>query len=116
MNKNNNPVFSIAVLLSVVSSAVCADVFPRAVSGNQEVTVAAVESLHLTPSRGVKAAYSDCRRNRVVWSGGVARRGPDRISPRPIRSRWQGDAANRIYCPGDNSFSQTRVADEPWVR
>lgn len=116
MHKNNNPVFPIALLLTAVSGAVCAVEIPRKASGNQDVTVVAVEHLTLTSSRSVKTAYSDCQRNRVVWSGGVARRGPDRISPRPIRSRWQGGDDTRIYCAGGNPFSQKRVADEPWLR
>jgi len=59
---------------------------------------------------------STCRRYRVTWSGGIARRGPDRISPRPIRTRWQGEAENPILCAGGNTFSQRPVADQPWVR
>jgi len=116
MDKKNNPVFPIALLLTAVSGAVCADEIPRKASGNQQVTVVVVEYPTLTPYHSVKTAYSGCQRNRVVWSGGIARRGPDRITPRPIRSRWQGENETRIYCTDGNSFSQKRVADEPWLR
>ena len=60
--------------------------------------------------------YSDCRRHRVVWSGGVAVRGRDRISPRPVRSRWQRAGQSRIRCTGGESFDRIQVADQPWVR
>jgi hypothetical protein len=59
---------------------------------------------------------STCHRYRVTWSGGIARRGPDRISPRPIRTRWQRAGDPRILCAGGDTFSQRRVADQPWLR
>lgn len=59
---------------------------------------------------------STCHRYRVTWSGGIARRGPDRISPRPVRTRWQRAGETRILCAGGNTFSQRRVADQPWLR
>jgi len=67
-------------------------------------------------SRTVKTVYSDCRRYGVVWSGGVALRRPDRISPRPVRSRWQDGEDSRIFCTVGDPFAQKRVADTPWVR
>ena len=63
-----------------------------------------------------QGVHSDCRRSGVVWSGGIARRGPDRISPRPVRSRWQTADASRIYCADSKPFSKHRVADLPWIR
>jgi len=59
---------------------------------------------------------SACRRYSVTWSGGVALRGPDRISPRPVRSRWQDAGARRVRCQEGDGFSQRRVAATPWVR
>lgn len=47
--------------------------------------------------RTLAAAY--CQRNRVVWSGGHALRGPDRLRPRPIRSKWQSQTESRLRCP-----------------
>lgn len=57
-----------------------------------------------------------CRRYRIVWSGGVARRGPDRISPKPFRTKWQTGKEPFIHCPGDNAFRPVRVSDEPGIR
>jgi len=64
----------------------------------------------------VQTLRSDCRRYGVVWSGGVASRFSDRISPRPVRSRWQRDGINRIQCSGVDAFRQRRVSDRPWIR
>lgn len=58
---------------------------------------------------------SDCQRYGVIWSGGVALRRPDRISPRPVRSRWQGRGGSRIRCTDGDAFRQQRVASQPWV-
>ena len=57
-----------------------------------------------------------CRRHGVVWSGGMALRFSDRISPRPIRSRWERDRDSRIRCRGIDAFERRRVSDEPWIR
>jgi hypothetical protein len=57
-----------------------------------------------------------CRRYGVIWSGGIALRRPDRISPRPVRSRWQGAGENRIRCKDGGAFRQPQVADSPWIR
>lgn len=57
-----------------------------------------------------------CRRYGVVWSGGVALRRPDPVSPRPLRSRWQGAGVDRIRCADGGAFSKPRVADQPWIR
>ena len=116
MNKKNDPVVPLALLLSAISGCVCAGDILHKVQGNQEFTVVASEYLTRTPYPSVKTVYSDCHRNRVIRSGGIARRGPDRIGPRPIRSRWQGTDESRIYCSGGNPFSKKKVADEPWIR
>jgi hypothetical protein len=116
MNKNYNPAIPIALLLSAISGSVCAGDILRKVKGDQELTAVASEYLIRATHRSVKTVYSDCHRNRVIWSGGIARRGPDRISPRPVRSRWQGTDESRIYCDGGNPFTQKKVADESWIR
>jgi len=59
---------------------------------------------------------STCRRYGVIWSGGVALRRPDRISPRPVRSRWQGAGESRIRCADGDAFRYSQVADSPWIR
>jgi hypothetical protein len=116
MNKKNDQVIPLALLLSAISGCVCAGDIPRKVQGNQESIVVASEYPASNPYHSVITEHSGCQRNRVIWSGGIARRGPDRISPQPIRSRWQGTGESRIYCRDGNAFSQTRVADEPWIR
>jgi len=57
----------------------------------------------------------DCQRYGIIWSGGIALRRPDRISPRPVRSRWQGAGESRIRCAEGGAFEQRRVADQPWI-
>lgn len=57
-----------------------------------------------------------CQRHGVVWSGGIALRFSDRIRPRPIRSRWERDGDNGIFCRGTSAFEQYTVSDQPWVR
>jgi hypothetical protein len=64
----------------------------------------------------VQAPGSKCRRNGVVWSGGTASRFSDRISPRPVRSRWDRDTDSRIGCAGADAFKRYRVSDQPWIR
>ena len=64
----------------------------------------------------VEPVHTGCQRHTVVWSGGVARRGPDRIRPRPVRSRWQAADHKRIFCAGGDPYRRTRVADQPWIR
>jgi len=64
----------------------------------------------------VHALGSKCRRNGVVWSGGVASRFSDRISPRPVRTRWDRDVDNSIRCTGVDAFKQHRVSDQPLIR
>ena len=63
----------------------------------------------------VRSLGSKCRRNGVVWSGGVASRFSDRISPRPVRSRWDRDTDNSIRCVGVDAFKQHRVSDQPLI-
>ena len=116
MTKKNNAAILLALLVSSISGIVCAGDMQRKVQGNQKSTVVTSEYLPRTPHHSVKTVHSDCHRNRVIWSGGIARRGPDRIGPRPTRSRWQGTDERRIYCRGGSPFSQKEVADEPWIR
>ena len=116
MTNKNNAVILFALLLSTISGFVCAGDMPRKVQDSQELTAVTNEHLPPIPHHGVKTVHSDCHRNRVIWSGGIARRGPERISPRPTRSRWQGSDEPRIYCGGGSPFSQKEVADEPWIR
>ena len=108
--------FLLAVLLFAISGFAWADESPREGQGKQAAAAVTGEYPGRTQYPSAKAVYSDCQRYTVVWSGGVARRGPDRIRPRPVRSRWQGADDNRIFCTGGDSFRQKRVSDEPWIR
>jgi hypothetical protein len=115
MDKNKNA-FPLTLLLSTISGFVWAAEIPDEGHGKQAAAAVASEYPGRTPYHSVKTVYSDCQRHSVVWSGGIARRGPDRITPRPVRSRWQDADDNRIFCTGGNPFSQKRVADTPWIR
>lgn len=64
----------------------------------------------------VRFLASKCRRNGVIWSGGVASRFPDRIRPRPVRHRWERGSDNQIHCNDVDAFSQLRVSDLPMIR
>lgn len=66
--------------------------------------------------RILQLARSGCRRYGVFWSGGIARRSPDRISPRPVRTRWQAADDERITCSAEDAFLQRRLTEQPWVR
>jgi hypothetical protein len=116
MNKKNKTIRSIALLLAVISGFVSTGEAASKRHGNTGSAVTMTRYVYSTPHNSVQAIHSDCHRNRIVWSGGIARRGPDRISPRPVRSRWQRADENRIYCAAGKPFSKHRVADLPWIR
>lgn len=63
-----------------------------------------------------QAQRSKCRRNGIVWSGGIASRFSDRIRPRPVRSRWDRDADSRVGCTDVDAFKRYRVSAQPWIR
>ena len=116
MNKKNNCI-SLAALLLIANSGVVSlagAAGDRPGNAGSDVTIIVYDKSSAFENE--QAVHSDCRRNGVVWSGGVARRGPDRISPRPVRSRWQTADKSRIYCAGGSPFSQKRVADQSWIR
>ena len=116
MNKKNNCICLAALLLMAhsgfVSFAAAAGERPDRARFDVAMIVIDKSTVH----DNEQAIRSDCRRSGVVWSGGVARRGPDRISPRPVRSRWQRGDVSPIYCTGGKPFSQQRVADQSWIR
>lgn len=86
-------------------------------SVNIESHDVSVDSRHTqTRYKVAQAPGSKCRRNGVVWSGGVASRFADRISPRPVRNRWDRNADNRIGCTSVDAFKRYRVSDQPWIR
>jgi hypothetical protein len=98
-----------SALLSVIGTAANAGD-----SGSTESRYASTDTRYSqTRYEVVQALSSKCRRNGVVWSGGVASRFSDRISPRPVRSRWDRDGENRIRCVDVDAFKQRRVSDQP---
>lgn len=113
---NNNTRIAIAVLVPAWFGLAGATVSVAEIDYREPS--AGLEDLRRSPSSGELLQYlrSDCRRNGVIWSGGVARRGPDRISPRPVRSRWQRADRSRIRCSEGESFQRRRVADQPEIR
>ena len=115
MDKHENAIV-LAVLSSAMSGVLQAGENPRQGQAEQAATVEAGDYSGRSPYHSVKTVYSDCQRRGVVWSGGVAQRGPDRIRPRPVRSRWQGADEKQIFCMGGDPFSRKRVADQPWIR
>ncbi len=64
------------------------------------------------------AADAHCLRNRVVWSGGIALRGPNRLHPAPVRTKWQTRGESRIRCPlsATSTKLRHRAAATPRVR
>jgi hypothetical protein len=84
---------------------------------NRSIVGAYADKRYTVPSYElVQVLRSNCRRYGVVWSGGVALRFSDRISPRPIRSRWERDSGNRILCTDVDWSRQYRVSDQPMIR
>jgi hypothetical protein len=101
-----------SALQSVVGVSACAsDVV------NSWTNDAFTDNRHtLPPYEAVQVLRSNCRRYGVVWSGGIALRFSDRISPRPIRSRWDSDSDNRILCTDVDWSKQYRLSDQPMIR
>lgn len=116
MHNKNKTIHSLALLLAVIPGFVSAGEAAGKRHGHTGSAVTMTRYVTSQPHHSLQAVHSDCRRSGVVWSGGIARRGPDRISPRPVRSRWQGADESRIYCAGGNPFTRHRVADLPWIR
>ena len=116
MYNNNRAIYSIALLLTATLGFSL-----NTASAGKSVDNRAARTM-VDPVDGDRLSYnnqleqSDCRTYGVVWSGGVALRKTDRISPRSVRSRWQKAGENRIRCSGGNTFSRIQVADEPWIR
>ena len=116
MKKNIGLPFLPALVCSALLSEISAGAYASD-SVYAESRDVSVESHHTHARHEVtQPQISKCRRNGVVWSGGVASRFSDRISPRPIRSRWDRVGGNSIRCVGVDAFKQHRVSDLPLVR
>lgn len=116
MQKADRCYWPVAVMLVAVLGVVTATAAAGKSPGTDGSSVALIV---LHPGGAIPGTFdrerSDCRRYGVIWSGGTALRRPGRISPRPVRSRWQGAAESRIRCAEDGAFEQRRVADQPWI-
>lgn len=116
MNKNKGLTFFSELVCTVILSVlVCGAYASDSVNAESRDAFADRRHTH-TRYEKVRALSSKCRRNGVVWSGGVASRFSDRISPRPIRSRWDRDVDNSIRCVDMDAFKQRRVSDQPLIR
>jgi hypothetical protein len=116
MHKKNKTIRPLVLLLAVIPGFVSTVEAAGKHRGNRGSLATMTRYVPGAAHSNAQAVHSDCRRDGVVWSGGIARRGPDRISPRPVRSRWQAVDESRIYCAGSKPFSKHRVADLPWIR
>ena len=116
MNNNQGLSRFYTVVCSAMLGAICTGAYAGD-AVNHELNDTSTDSRY-TPARYevLQMLTSKCRRYGVVWSGGVASRFSDRISPRPIRSRWDREAENRIRCPEVDAFNQRRVSDQPMTR
>ena len=116
MKNNKDSAFHCALACSAILSVICAEAWATDLA-DASVLDGFEDRRYTYPRYEVlQVLDSKCRRNGVVWSGGVALRFPDRISPRPIRSRWDRDSDNRVYCTEVDAFEQLRVADQPMIR
>lgn len=116
MKKNKQ----LALPCAMACSALLTIVAPDARAGDYtdtEILDAFADTRYTHPRYEViQTLTSKCRRYGVVWSGGVALRFSDRISPRPVRTRWDRDRVEPVHCEEVDAFKQLRVADQPMIR
>ena len=116
MNEHKGLAFLTALSCTAMLSVPGAGVSASDSSDTASRNVSADSRHTQTRYKVAQAQSSKCRRNGVVWSGGTASRFADRIRPRPVRSRWDRDADNRIGCADVDAFTRYRVSDQPWIR
>ena len=116
MKNNIHPVLSCLLISSVIVSLI--PVVSEASEFEYDEVLDAFSDRRYSQPRYkvVRFLASKCRRNGVVWSGGVASRFTDRISPRPVRHRWERDSDDHIHCDDVDAFRQLRVSDLPMIR
>ena len=91
---------------------ICADAAAHDFENDLVVDASLDQNVAHYRDQALRDLASKCRRKAIVWSGGVAFRFSDRISPRPVRSRWDRESDSRIRCEGVDVFRQRRVSDE----
>ena len=115
--KNNMILASYCALVcSAVQSAVGAGACASDFANSRIINAFADKRYNLAPYEVVQVLRSNCRRYGVIWSGGIALRFSDRISPRPIRSRWDRDSDEGIVCADSDWYNQYRLSDQPMIR
>ena len=113
MNKFTNSSFCSALFCTAILSLACTGVYASDYVHAKSSGMFTDRQHTRTHHEAVRSLGSKCRRNGVVWSGGVASRFSDRISPRPVRSRWDRAGDSSIRCAGVDAFKQHRVSDQP---
>lgn len=116
MKNNTHPVLSCLLVGSVVASV--NPVISEAGEFQYDEVLDAFSDRRYSQPRYevIRFLSSKCRRNGVVWSGGIASRFADRISPRPVRHRWERESDDQIHCDDFDAFTQHRVSDLPMMR
>ncbi len=116
MNRKNE----LALLTALLCTTIISVPVTGAYAGDSVTTGSSniIADSHHTHARHkiAQAQQSKCRRNGVVWSGGIASRFSDRIRPRPVRSRWDRDADSHVGCTDVDAFKRYRVSAQPWIR
>lgn len=116
MNKIMDPPFYSALFLTAILGVLCPGAHASDAVYAESSDMFKDRQFTRTQHKAVRSLGSKCRRNGVVWSGGIASRFSDRISPRPVRSRWDRDGDNSIRCTGVDAFRQHRVSDQPLIK
>ena len=116
MKNNMKLSFCCVLVCSALQNVVSVVAFASDFVDNQTIETYTDKRYTLPPYEVVQVLRSNCRRYGVVWSGGIALRFSDRISPRPIRSRWERDIDNRIVCTDVDWSKQYRLSDLPMIR
>ena len=116
MNKFSNSSLCSALFCTAILSVVCAGAYASDYVHAKSSGMYTDRQHTRMQHDAVRSLGSKCRRNGVVWSGGVASRFSDRISPRPVRSRWDRDGDSSIRCAGVDAFKQPRVSDQPLIQ
>ena len=116
MKKNKPATFLPTLACSAMLSVTCAGAYASDSPDTVSPDVSADSRHTHTQYKVAQLRSPKCRRNGIVWSGGVASRFADRIRPRPVRNRWDSDTDSSIGCAGVDAFKRYRVSDQPLIR
>ena len=110
MNSHNKLGKTLKLILSA-GLYLAAATDPAAGYAGPSATHAAPDHEYPAKIRTFQLARSGCRRYGVSWSCGVAQQLPDRISPRPVRTRWDMANISRIRCGKSQVFRSRSLTD-----